>query len=146
MRYEHTQKSPLFWIFLILAGAILVVGKASVAATVACAALIMIALCFGRLTVADKGHAVSIRFGPLPVFGAHFDYSEIADVAPARSNFLDGWGIHWLPGRGRIYNVWGFDCVRMRVRDKTVRIGTDDLDGLIHALKEKTEGPGSHSA
>jgi hypothetical protein len=142
MRYEHTQKSPFFWIFLIFGGFILVVGKFSAASAVVGMAVILIALCFGRMTVSDKGDALSIQFGPLPVFGARFDYSEIADVAPARSSLIDGWGIHWLPGRGRIYNVWGFDCVRMTFRDKTVRIGTDDLNGLLQALKEKTDGGG----
>jgi len=139
MKYEHTQKSPLFWIFPTAGCGILVVGMASVAAVVSCAALILIALCFGRLTVSDKGDSVSIRFGPLPVFGARFDYSEITDAGPARSTFLDGWGIHWVPGRGRIYNIWGFDCVRITVRDKTVRIGTDDVNGLLQLLKKRTE-------
>jgi len=139
MRYEHTQKSPLFWILLAAGCGILVVGMASIAAVAACTVFILIALCFGRLTVSDKGDSVSIRFGPLPVFGARFGYSEITDAAPSRSTVLDGWGIHWVPGRGRIYNIWGFDCVRITIRNKTVRIGTDDVNGLLQLLKKRTE-------
>ncbi len=36
-------------------------------------------------------------------------------VSAARSNWLDGWGIHYFPGRGIIYNLWGFDCVRVQI-------------------------------
>ncbi len=82
---------------------------------------------------------MAVHSGPLPVFKTKIPYSSITAVKAARSSILDGWGIHWLPGRGVIYNVWGFDCVRITVGKKTVRIGTDDVDGLTEYLRARIQ-------
>lgn len=95
------------------------------------------AFCFGTLRVCDESTHLAVRFGPLPLFRTLIPYSKITSVEPSRSNFIDGWGIHWIPGRGMIYNLWGFDCVKIQMGDKCVRAGTDDTAGLMSFLKEK---------
>ena len=148
MSYVHTQKSPLVWILSAVGGLTVIVvsvvthNTPAILISVGAAATLVIAgLCFGRLTVRDEGPALAIRFGPLPVFRTTLRYSAITEVQPARSDLLDGWGIHWVPGRGFIYNVWGFDCVRVRMGKKTVRIGTDDPAGLTDFLTAKLQSP-----
>jgi len=73
----------------------------------------------------------------VPLFGTSIHYSEITDVAPDRSTFLEGWGVHYMPGRGWIYNLSGFDCVRITMGRKTVRVGTDDQENLVCFLRTK---------
>jgi len=54
-----------------------------------------------------------------------------------RTRFIDGWGIHWIPWRGWTYNLWGFRCVRLKHLGRTIRIGTDDPEGLRDYLADR---------
>ena len=147
MGYEHTQKSPLY--LLILAIAAIMVGMLRTMPTgesfpiwiLGGVSLLLVctAMSFGHLTVRDEGEYLAVRFGPLPIFHRRFRYAQITGVEAARSDLLDGWGIHCVPGRGWIYNLWGLDCVRIRVGGKAVRIGTDDVNGLVLFLKSKVK-------
>jgi hypothetical protein len=56
---------------------------------------------------------------------------------------VDGWGVHWIPGRGTTYNLWGFDCAVLLVNGRIVRIGSDDAEGLVEFLKAKIRPPTS---
>ena len=144
--YQHTQKAPLIWllqlpIIALLAFAwvcrsepVLVLILASVAVL-----LFLVSLCFGYMTVRDEGDKLAVRYGPLPLFRTHVAYAWISSAERGRSSILDGWGIHWLPGRGFTYNLWGFDCVRLVVRGKTVRVGSDDVDDLVDFLNSRIE-------
>jgi hypothetical protein len=100
--------------------------------------LLLAAYCFRTLTVRDEGEHLAVLFGPLPVFRKQIAYRDITEVKRARSRVLDGWGIHYGAGRGWTFNLWGFDCVEMRVGSQTVRIGTDDPDGLVRFLQDRT--------
>jgi hypothetical protein len=113
-----------FWIML------LVIAVACVLAVAACS--------FRTLTIQDEGDYVGILFGPLPLFYKRIAYDAIEHVERGRTRWIDGWGIHWVPGRGWTYNVWGFDCVKLTTRGKTVRLGTDDPEGLLAMLQAKT--------
>jgi len=144
MSYEHTQRAPLHYIFYPLIVALIVlawIGRdrppvvlitLSVAAT-----LVLVALMFQRLTVRDEGEWLAVRYGPLPVFRKLIRYSEITEVEPSRTSVIDGWGIHWIPGRGFTYNLWGFDCVKLTVRGRTIRVGSDDVENLVAFLRDK---------
>jgi len=103
----------------------------------AAALVLALAFCFRRLTVRDEGDWLAVRFGPLPVFRTRIPYAQIASAEPGRSSWIDGWGIHWIPGRGYTYNLWGFACVTLQVQGRTVRIGTDDAENLAAFLKTK---------
>lgn len=50
---------------------------------------------------------------------------------------VDGWGIHKILGRGWTWNLWGFDCAELRVDGQTLRVGSDDADGLVEFLKTR---------
>ncbi|MCG3149716.1 MAG: hypothetical protein PCFJNLEI_03181 [Verrucomicrobiae bacterium] len=111
--------------------------------TVVALILVALAYCFKTLTVQDERTHLAIRYGPVPVFSKRVSYAAMTDVKRARSTFLDGWGIHWSPGRGWTYNLWGFDCVEIRLGGKLIRIGTDDAEALAHFLQSKL--PPSHA-
>ena len=144
MGYDHTQKSPFSWI-LPVTGIVIVfltwsfsphISGVLVAVFVALA-LVLASLFFGSLSVRDEGEFLAVRFGPLPLFKTRMAYSEMRDVRADRSTILDGWGIHHIPWRGTIYNVWGFDCVRIQKEKKIIRVGTDDPEMLLGFLKTK---------
>jgi hypothetical protein len=46
--------------------------------------------------------------------------------------------MHWMPGRSRTYNIWGFACVKLMLGRKIIRVDTDDAEGLAKAVREKT--------
>ncbi len=144
-RYEHRQYSPLYLI-LIGAGVVILASavatwhanhKAAIVPAAAAALMFFLATCFTYLVVRDEGEYLGVRFGPVRLFGRRIAFSQIQSVEACRSDLLDGWGIHALRGRGIIYNLWGFDCVRLKVGSRTVRIGTDDVSGLMSYLKTK---------
>ncbi|MFC1679731.1 hypothetical protein ACFL2T_05925 [Elusimicrobiota bacterium] len=92
---------------------------------------------FAQLRVHDDGDGLEVRFGPLGNFGTRIPYADITRVEPAESSLIDGWGIHWMPGKGWLYNVSGYHCVRITMGEKIVRVGTDDLPQLIEFLNSK---------
>ena len=142
--YEHTQTAPLHWL-LYPPGAVLLTatwlnrGQVFLALVLfaAAALLLAVAFAFQQLTVRDEGSWLAIRYGPLPLFRARIRYADVTSVEPGRSSWIDGWGIHWIPGRGYTYNLWGFACVKLVVRGRVVRIGTDDVNELVDFLRTK---------
>lgn len=146
MQYEHTQKAPLHLalhaIALLLiwpawteraqtASALFILGGASV--------FLILALSFRQLTVTGEADCLALVFGPLPIFRKRIPYAAITAVEPARSSLIDGWGIHYVPGRGWTYNLWGFDCVELHLGKKVVRVGSDDVERLVDFLRGKAE-------
>jgi hypothetical protein len=124
---------------VIVIGMGLVAGERSPLLMSCVVALIMflVASMFVWMTVRDEGESLAVRYGPLPVFRARFRYRDISDVQAGRSTLLDGWGIHYVPFRGWTYNLWGLDCVKMRVNGTIVRIGSDDVAKLVEFLQAK---------
>lgn len=146
MNYSHTQRAPLHYILhavgvVILASAWMARDQWPAVAIlcVVAAVIFLFGFMFAELTVRDEGDFLEIRFGPLPVFCFRIPYEEVQSVQRSRSSLIDGWGIHTIPGRGTTYNLWGFDCAKLDVNGKTVRIGTDDVDRLVRFLETKTK-------
>lgn len=144
MGYEHTQRGP--WRFigyfyaLVMTPVLWMAGDSPIAVLLlGGAVLLVIVLCegFSRLTIQDEGDRLNVAFGPPPLWHTEIAYRDIESIEPARSTFLDGWGVHWLPGRGTIYNVWGYDCVRVKTAKRIVRLGTNDVDRLVAFLTAK---------
>ncbi len=55
-------------------------------------------------------------------------------ASPAPNKWWWGWGIHLTP-RGWLYSVAGLDAVEIALhKGKTLRISSDDVIGLMHAL------------
>ena len=144
--YEHTQKGAFHYILSVAATFIL--GMAWVTQEQAGPSLVLVAvglvmaafsLAFQTLTVRDGGDALELTFGPLPLFRERIPYARITAVQADRSNLLDGWGIHWVPGRGWTYNIWGFGCVKITSGRRVIRVGSDDVDGLTRFLQGKLQ-------
>lgn len=145
--YNHTQKAPVYLLLLAIGMLMLVVAWQTPAAQPAwvgwmlpglAVLFLFLGLSFAHLTVEDEGDHLLVRFGPLPVFRKRIAYDEIKSVQRSRSRLVDGWGIHYIPGRGWTYNLWGFDCVELRVDGRVVRVGSDDAEGLAEFLQRKT--------
>jgi hypothetical protein len=97
--------------------------------------MLLLGASFHHLTVEDEGNQLAIRFGPFPLFRKRIWYDDIREVETGRTTFLDGWGIHWSPWGGLVWNIWGDDCVVLRLKRSTIRVGTDDPDGLVAFLR-----------
>ncbi|MGO9112073.1 MAG: hypothetical protein ACLP9L_22845 [Thermoguttaceae bacterium] len=154
MTYNHTQYGRLHYLFLVFSLAMLVavwltrrelgawLGHRELAVlnlVLAIAAIFAFCgLVFGTLTIGDEGEWLAIRFGPLPVLRKTIRYADITGVEIGRTKFIDGWGIHYCLGRGWTYNVWGFDCVKLTLGRKIIRVGTDDAENLAKCLHERT--------
>jgi len=144
MTYAHTQRGPT-WVILVSIGAVGLAGawwfRADPTLAVVLGslgvAMVVFAFCFQSLTVADDGHGLAIRFGPLPLFRTHIAYASITHVEAGQSAVIDGWGIHFVPGRGWTYNLWGRSCVCLTVRGRPMRIGSDDAEGLARFIRSK---------
>ncbi len=144
MPYNHTQ--PGRWHHILFAFALAtclgawIVRSNPIVATMVLAIAAIFALCglvFGSLTIRDEGDRLALRFGPLPVLRKTFRYADITGVEIGRTTMLDGWGIHYMPGRGWTYNLWGFACVKLTLGRKIIRVGTDDAEGLARFVGEK---------
>ena len=144
-KYEHVQRAPLHLLLHVIAASLIVaawssMGELWVAALMTGMAVLfsLLGFMFAHLSVCDLGDSLFIQYGPLPLFGTSVKYSDIASVAQGRSALIDGWGIHWIPGRGWTFNLWGFDCVELDLNGRMLRIGTDDPVELTRFLKLRT--------
>ncbi len=148
MGYEHTQRGHWYLILLAVAIGCVATGwllrhePAGHYISLGIAILLtVLALCFIQLTVRDEQDALAVRFGPFPLFFTRIPYDRIRDAQPGRTTLLDGWGIHYLPGRGTTYNIWGFSCVRIDLDNRIVRIGSDDVENLVMFLRSRIAAP-----
>ena len=143
--YHHTQRGLSAW--LCCAGAVPLVIIAfflpllvvSILFLVSSIVMLVVGCSLAHLTVEDEGDQLALRFGPLPLFRKRVRYDDIIEVEKGRTTFLDGWGIHGGFGYG-VWNIWGFDCVVLRLKAGTLKVGTDDADGLAAFLKDQLQG------
>ncbi|GAB6164234.1 hypothetical protein JCM19992_02340 [Thermostilla marina] len=141
MEYENTQHGHWYLLVALLGVVVMVVYELApqglVPSLIGMGAVALVLLCFGSLTIRDEGDALVARFGPIPLFRKRIPYILIEKVEPVRTSIWVGWGIHFVPGHGAVWNVWGFDAVRIVYGDRTVTLGTNDQEGLIRFLEEK---------
>jgi hypothetical protein len=141
--YSHTQKAPCLFVYgtalLLLIGAWFTQDQPTVALALTVGGIVtaVLATAFHHLTVVNLGEAMSVRFGPLPMFRMTIPYNDITSVEVGRTLILDGWGIHYSVRGGWVWNVWGRDCVVVHRRNGVVRIGTDDAPNLARFLEGK---------
>jgi hypothetical protein len=89
---------------------------------------------FHHLAVCDAGEGLAAQFGPLPLFRTRIRYADMQAVEVGRTTVLDGWGIHLSLRGGWVWNLWGRECVVVRLRKGVFRIGTDDAASLARFL------------
>ena len=141
--YQHTQNGPWYLLLYALTAVCLTGSWAlSVLALqiiflVTGLLMYLLATSLQYLTVADEGNHLAIRFGPLPLFRRRILYDDIREVETGRTTFSDAWGIHWSPWGGWVWSISGFDCVVIRLKRGTIRVGTDDIDGLVAFLRSR---------
>jgi hypothetical protein len=142
--YQHTQKGPWCWLLFAIAAGCLsaraAVANDPVAAIVLPLAgwsMTLLGFAFQHLTVVDQGDRLTLRFGPLPLFKRSIRYEDMHDVTAGRLSVLDGWGIQWSLRGGWVWSIWGYDCVVLRHRRGTLRIGTNDAANLIEFLQDR---------
>tara|TARA_R110002111_G_scaffold262694_1_gene340152 strand:- start:81712 stop:82200 length:489 start_codon:yes stop_codon:yes gene_type:complete len=99
--------------------------------------LTVLATAFHHLTVADEIDRLRICFGPLPLFQRSVLYEDILSAEVGRTTLLDGWGIHLSFRGGWVWNLWGRDCVVLKLRKGTLRVGTDDAENLTAFVKSR---------
>ena len=144
--YEHVQKSPLHVLLYLPAAFSFVVAwqirndlAPSLIVLFVAFVLIVLALSFQKLKVSDEEDYLRIQYGPLNLFGTRIFYDEITDVEPGKSSLIDGWGIHFIPFRGWTFNLWGFECVKIKKGKKTIRVGTDDSKNLAEFVNGRLQ-------
>jgi hypothetical protein len=143
--YSHAQNSPLWLILFSAAIPLFVIAwlareepVAGAVMIVAGLLLVFVGLGFHHLTVEDEGDHLAIRFGPLPLMKTSIWYADIQRIEVGRTMILDGWGIHWNPWHGRVWNLWGRDCVIIHRQQGVFRVGSDDAENLAEFLKSRT--------
>lgn len=97
------------------------------------AALVLLLLLFGTMTVEVDDELLRFRFGA-GGWGKAVRRADIASATATSSNWLEGIGIR-VTGRGMLYNVAVGPAVEIVLADgKRFRIGTDEPDRLVAAL------------
>ena len=139
--YRHTQRAPLCLLLYALAVTLLVLvwtlrNEPAIRFAFPPTGLLMLALAasFHHLTVEDQGDRLSISFGPLSLFRRSVKYEDIVSVEVGRTSIFDGWGIHMSLRGGWVWNLWGRDCVVLRLIRGTLRVGTDDAENLARLI------------
>lgn len=134
--YRHTQHDSLLpnamiGIFVIL----MVAGVFVFKPLFVVAPLVLLAgWMFRSLTIEIDAGKLRWRFGP-GIIHKSVSLAEITAVEIVRTNFFEGWGIHWSRF-GWLYNIAGFDAVAVTLRSgKQFALGTDDPDALAQIIQ-----------
>ena len=144
--YSHTQISPLRYVLLVVILASLAAGWiwrvdfwVWVAMLCVIGVSLFLLLTMTTLTIEDEEDTLWVHFGPLPLFSTWIRFNEIQTFQATRSRIIDGWGIHYIPGRGWTWSLWGFECVEIQRHKSPIRIGTNDSANLADYLKTRKQ-------
>ena len=149
-QYDHTQQGKLHYVLHLAALFVVIILVTSIPAAATqviiwsvvgtTAVIEFFAFTCISLRVYDDQDCLRLAYGPLPLLKARIAYEDIVACRCSRSKFIDGWGIHYIPGRGWTYNLWGFDCVELSMVDgKLIRLGTNDREALEAFLQTKVD-------
>ena len=138
--YKHTQRGTVILaVMLGLAALFIGLGLTIAAIRPLCFSAPILLGCtwlFHSLTIEITDRELSWRFGP-GLIRKSVQLAEIVSAKPVKTTFLEGWGIHWSPGKGWLYNVSGFDAVSITLRGgKRFTLGTDEPQVLAARLAE----------
>ena len=142
-RYKHTQVG--FTIIISVVAAIIVflvmlaAGRLTVpiwiVATVVLVAPLLLAL-FGTLTVSIDGEKLLAKFG-VGFVRKSIPLSRIESFQAIRMRWVHGFGIHWIPFHGWLYNVSGLKAVKIAAKNgRRTHIGTDEPEAPCKALEK----------
>jgi hypothetical protein len=146
MAYHNTQRGMILFVLApvaataVLFGPLLVPGGEGWVVAGIGLLLGLVTALFATLTVRDEGEALVVHYGPLPLVRKRIRYEDVRGFRAARSDLLAGWGIHWVPGRGWIWNAMGRECVELELPRGRFRVGTNDVAGLTAFLARRVPG------
>ncbi|MDM4767153.1 hypothetical protein [Pelomonas sp. SE-A7] len=105
------------------------------------ALLLVPLLLVGRLVTEVRGNSLCWRFGWLGWPRWRLDLDDIVAAEPARSGWLEGWGIRFT-SQGMLYNSHGFEAVSLTLRSgRRLRLGSQEPQRLIQALAPRIAVP-----
>ena len=142
-RYKHTQFGTVMVMGLSLGALLLltlepvITRKPSIIGILVLLAAIVL---FGSLTLEISESFLTCRFG-IGLIRKSFALSDIHQVEKVRNRWFYGWGIRYTP-HGWLYSVSGLDAIEVRMSgNKSYRIGTDQPEELVRALRQATSMP-----
>ncbi len=142
MKYQHTQFAYLIVIFMaiIVLPALLVANFTQPAqawpTAVVAILLILFTWLFSSLKIEVNEENLVFWFGP-GWWRKIIPLQEIIACRTVRNPWWYGWGIH-LTTKGWVYNVSGWQGVEITLTSgKTLRLGTDEPQALVRAIKQR---------
>ena len=97
---------------------------------------------FRHLTITDEGDRLLLAYGPLP-FGLEAVEVRGSAKPPTQADrrSSDGWGMHYIvsAAAGRTTCGAAIACSDALYAVSTVRVGTDDVAGLLATVQSKIE-------
>ena len=144
--YEHKQVGrPLLWMLSLpaaLAASAVYREKGPLPAVALAAVGGLLAVSFSSLTVRVDSTSISIRFGAAGIFRKSFAVREVRSAYAVKNPWWYGLGIHRTRD-GWLYNVGGSDAVELHLEgDRRARIGTDEPERLLAAIRQVTRQRG----
>jgi len=140
--YKHTQRGTLMIAVMSIASVVLLVLALTLNKGVlgGFAILVLAGWLFHSLTIEISGGELRWRFGP-GLIRKRVPLAQIVSAQPVRTNFLEGWGIHWSRF-GWLYNVSGLDAVAITLHSgKRFALGTDEPQALASELEKASRDP-----
>ena len=142
LRYEHRQTGWMMVVAscvpaLCLAIVLLTADTTQDVPTPLLSGIVVVTLVvligFSSLQVRLTADDLVVRFG-IGLVRKSVRLKDIVTAEVVRTHWYEGWGIHWTR-RGMLYNVAGFDAVRLRlVNGKALMVGSDEAERLAAAI------------
>ncbi len=141
--YHHTQVGKVMVItFAVAFAALIWVGAREGWPAGVVGVLLAVAACvilFTTLTVRIGDGTIEVHFG-LGLPRRTIPLDQIARARAVKNSWFTGYGVRWA-GSGWLYNVSGRDAVELEFKNgRTFRIGTDEPDELLRALRRAGTG------
>ena len=135
--YRHTQVGYVTLTVLLVVASTVVALASRSARPVTIGVASLLAICgvlFSSLTVEVTHEELRCHFGP-GFWRKRVALNEVTAATPTQNSWWEGWGIRFTP-RGMLYNVSGTHAVEITLRSgKRFRIGTDEPEALVQALR-----------
>jgi hypothetical protein len=132
---------------LVLAAVLVVVGTRGAPGwtpVLALGILLAVGILIGTLTVEVAGGKLRCWFG-LGLIRREISLSDVTKAEAVRNHWYYGWGIRYTPD-GWLFNVSGLDAVRLTLASgKRFRIGTDEPQELVRAIRRGAAVPSSQA-
>ena len=132
--YHHRQFQPWWGLMIIVPVFLLIIVFYMAIVWIFTIILLIVAALFWGLTVEVNKDVVRLYFG-FGIIHRSILREHIAMVTQVRNRWWWGFGIRWTP-HGWMWNISGLDAIELTYHNgKKFRIGTDEPEALLEALK-----------